>query len=118
MNRRRFLASVPLALLYVRTGQALAQVPAAAGLRVLAARRSFRFGSAIDLQNIKDPIAAEIYIDNVNSITPRNELKWSATEKRPGVFSFGSADGCICAQKQHEGLWPYADLVSRPGLGV
>ncbi|MGO8654757.1 endo-1,4-beta-xylanase, partial [Rhizobium ruizarguesonis] len=82
MKRRRFLASVPLALLYVRTGQALAQVPAAAGLRALADKKSVRFGSAIDLQNINDPIASEIYIDNVNSITPRNELKWNATEKR------------------------------------
>lgn len=54
MNRRRFLASVPLALLYVRTGQALAQMPAAAGLRALADKKSFRFGSAIDLQNIND----------------------------------------------------------------
>lgn len=94
MNRRRFLASVPLALLYVRAGR-LAQAPAAAGLRVLADRKSFRFGSAIDLQNINDPIAAEIYIDNVNSITPRNELKWNSTEKRPGVFSFNSADRMV-----------------------
>ncbi|WP_245372636.1 endo-1,4-beta-xylanase [Rhizobium leguminosarum] len=41
-------------------------------------------------------------------ITPRNELKWSATEKRPGVFSFGSADRMVHLRaKQHEGLWPY-----------
>ncbi|MBY5880626.1 endo-1,4-beta-xylanase [Rhizobium ruizarguesonis] len=101
MKRRHFLASVPLALLYVRTGQALAQVPAAAGLRPLADKKSFRFGSAIDLQNIDDPIASEIYIDNVNSITPRNELKWNATEKRPGVFSFGSADRMVAFARKN-----------------
>ncbi|MBX5160043.1 MULTISPECIES: endo-1,4-beta-xylanase [unclassified Rhizobium] len=102
MNRRRFLASVPLALLYANAGHVLAQVPSAGGLRALADGKAFRFGSAIDLQNISDPIASEIYINNVNSITPRNELKWNATEKRPGVFSFRNADRMVAfAQKNN-----------------
>jgi len=92
MNRRRFLASIPLALLYANAGDVLAQVAPARGLRAVADSKAFRFGSAIDLQNINDPIASRIYTDNVNSITPRNELKWNATEKRPGVFSFKNAD--------------------------
>ncbi|EJT04697.1 endo-1,4-beta-xylanase [Rhizobium sp. CCGE 510] len=95
MNRRRFLASVPFALLYANAGHVLAQGPSVKGLRALADGKALRFGSAIDLQNIGDPIASEMYIDNVNSITPRNELKWNATEKRPGVFSFENADRMV-----------------------
>ncbi|MBB3917400.1 endo-1,4-beta-xylanase [Rhizobium fabae] len=101
MNRRRFLASVPLALLYARAGAALAQTPPAADLRALADRKSFRFGSAIDPRDIADPAAAQIYIDNVNSITPRNELKWNATEKRPGVFSFADADRMVAFARKN-----------------
>ncbi|MBP2444514.1 endo-1,4-beta-xylanase [Rhizobium leguminosarum] len=88
--------------MYANAGHVLAQVPAARGLRALADGKAFRFGSAIDLQNISDPIASEMYIDNVNSITPRNELKWNATEKRPGVFSFKNADRMVAfAQKNN-----------------
>ncbi|MBB4190715.1 endo-1,4-beta-xylanase [Rhizobium aethiopicum] len=101
MNRRRFLASVPLALLSARAGQALAQVPPSAGLRALADRKSFRFGSAIDPEDVGNPIASQIYIDNVNSITPRNQLKWNATEKRPGVFSFGPADQIVAFARKN-----------------
>lgn len=101
MDRRRFLASVPLALLYAQAGQALAQVPPAAGLRALADRKSFRFGSAIDPENINNPITSQIYIENVNSITPRNALKWTATEKTPGVFNFGSADRMVAFATQN-----------------
>lgn len=100
MNRRRFLASVPLALLYANASHVLAQAPSAGGLRALADGKAFRFGSAIDLQNISDPVASEIYIDNVNSITPRNELKWNATETRPGVFSFRNADRMVALRKK------------------
>ncbi|AGS23016.1 endo-1,4-beta-xylanase [Rhizobium etli] len=95
MNRRRFLASIPLALLCAGAGQALAQVPPSAGLRALADRKSFRFGSAIDPEDVGNSIASQMYIDNVNSITPRNQLKWNATEKMPGVFSFGPADQVV-----------------------
>lgn len=101
MNRRRFLASVPLALLYAHAGEVLAQVLPASGLRALADNKSFRFGSAIDPQNINDPAASELYIDNVNSITPRNELKWNATEKRPGVFSFANADRMVAFARKN-----------------
>ncbi|MBX4888217.1 endo-1,4-beta-xylanase [Rhizobium bangladeshense] len=101
MNRRRFLASVPLALLYARAGQTLAQVPPSAGLRALADGKSFRFGSAIDAEDVNNPIASQLYIDNVNSITPRNELKWNATEKRPGVFSFGPADRLVAFARKN-----------------
>ncbi|MBY4609637.1 endo-1,4-beta-xylanase [Rhizobium sp. 9T] len=95
MNRRGFLASLPLALSCVQAGAVLATVPAKAGLRALADSKSFRFGSAIDLQNIGDPGACELYVENVNSITPRNELKWKATEKSPGIFSFAGADRVV-----------------------
>lgn len=101
MNRRRFLASIPLALSCVQAGAAPARVPVKPGLRALADSKSFRFGSAIDLQNIGDPAACDLYLDNVNSITPRNELKWKATEKSPGVFSFGAADRMVAFERKN-----------------
>ncbi|MBX5143418.1 endo-1,4-beta-xylanase [Rhizobium lentis] len=102
MNRRRFLAATPLALLYVSAETVLAKLPSEARLRALADSKSFRFGSAIDPQTISDPVASELYVENVNSITPRNDLKWSATEKNPGVFSFASADRLVAfAQKNN-----------------
>ncbi|ANL66886.1 glycoside hydrolase family 10 protein [Rhizobium phaseoli] len=101
MNRRRFLASVPLALSCFHAGAVLARTPAKPGLRAIADSKSFRFGSAIDLQNISDPAACELYVDNVNSITPRNELKWKATEKSPGVFSFGGADRMVAFARKN-----------------
>ncbi|WP_064684907.1 endo-1,4-beta-xylanase [Rhizobium bangladeshense] len=101
MNRREFLASIPLALSCVQAGTVLARAPAEAGLRALADSKSFRFGSAIDLQNIGDPGACEFYVENVNSITPRNELKWKATEKSPGVFSFTGADRVVAFARKN-----------------
>ncbi len=95
MKRRQFLAGASLSVLapYL-SGDAFAQSNNA-GLRNIAAKKGFRFGSAIDFDDVRDEHRAALFIANVNSLTPRNDLKWTAVEKRPGVFEFGAADAIV-----------------------
>ncbi len=95
MNRRQFLINAPLSMLLLSVpGLALAQDDKW-GVRSLADERGFRFGSAIDFNDVGDEQRAARFVSFVNSITPRNELKWMAVEKRPGSFDFRAADAIV-----------------------
>lgn len=62
------------------------------GLRALADARGMLFGTAVEGRDIRNPAAAALIRADCNVIVPRNALKWNATEKRQGKFSFGEAD--------------------------
>lgn len=90
MFRRSFLASAVAFVIQSRSTSAKEL-----GLRRLATSKSFRFGSAIDPDLLDLPEAVSIYRDMVNSLTPRNQLKWTATERAPGKFTFEKADRIV-----------------------
>ncbi|WP_416068428.1 endo-1,4-beta-xylanase [Rhizobium sp. ZK1] len=75
-------------------------------LRNLADRKGFRFGSAIDYQNLQDEWLKDLYRTHCNSLTARNSMKWVGTERSPGKFTFGQADA-IVAFAEAEGMKSY-----------
>jgi endo-1,4-beta-xylanase len=63
-----------------------------AGLRAIADAKGISFGSAVDGKFLKNDAYAAQLKRECNTVVPRNALKWSATEPRPGSFRFGEAD--------------------------
>jgi endo-1,4-beta-xylanase len=71
------------------------------GLRALADAKGIAFGSAVDGSRLKDSAYANQLTTECNTIVPRNALKWSVTEKRPGEFGFGEADAIARFAEEH-----------------
>ena len=103
LRRRELLAGV----LATAALTAFPRISGAAGapdmsLRELANAKKLRFGSAIDPALLKQPEYAALVAAQCNTIVPRNALKWSTTERRPGVFGFGEADAAMAFATSHK----------------
>jgi endo-1,4-beta-xylanase len=76
---------------------ALAQTPAPTATPTTlkdAFRGAFVIGAAINTNQItgKDTIGDALLVQQFNSISPENALKWEAVHPRPGVYDFALAD--------------------------
>ena len=108
MQRRELLkAAAGAAVGLIGTGYFnAASAQTEVSLRSLADKKGFRFGSAIDYQNLKDEWLKDLYRRHCNSLTARNALKWVGTERSPGKFGFDEADAII-AFAEAEGMKSY-----------
>jgi len=68
------------------------QASAADDVALRSLGRGIRFGAAIDPEDLKDPVMRSLFQRHCSSLTPRNALKWTGTEKQPGVIQFDDAD--------------------------
>jgi len=103
LTRRQLLvgaAGVAAMSMIPKTSRAEADVPPS--LRKLADSKHLTFGSAIDPSLLKKPDFAALVVEQCNTVVPRNSLKWSSTEKRPGDFEFGEADAAVAFAAQHQ----------------
>lgn len=50
-----------------------------------------RIGAAVSRGGIDDPSVKKVILDNFNTLTPENELKFNSTEPQRGVFDFSQA---------------------------
>ncbi|MBQ5312397.1 MAG: endo-1,4-beta-xylanase [Oscillospiraceae bacterium] len=58
----------------------------------------FRIGAAVSCRNVDS--YADILPQHFNSITPENEMKYSATEPEEGIFTFDNADKIFGAARK------------------
>jgi endo-1,4-beta-xylanase len=91
IDRRKFLLGLFASAAAASSTRAFAVAPDS-GLRTIADAKGISFGSAVDGKFLKDEAYAAQLKRECNMIVPRNGLKWSATERRPGSFGFGEAD--------------------------
>lgn len=93
MTRRDVLAGAAVAAPLGSPAQRVANP--ASGLRRLADAKGFRFGAAIDSAALAIPELLDLYQRNCNSVTPRNALKWPATEAIPKRFTLDVQDKIV-----------------------
>lgn len=94
VNRIHRAAAVGAAFaLAVGAGIAITTLPSSAAttLGAAAAATGRTFGAAVS-NNLGDPQYVDILDTQFTGVTPENEMKWDATERTPGVFSFAAAD--------------------------
>lgn len=78
---------------YENTNAAIANYETTSTLRQLAATKGMLYGAAISSDALqKEPDYAKLLASECSIATPNGELKWSATEAKPGVFTFELAD--------------------------
>lgn len=96
LSRRSVLAGMAaVAVSAVSARSALLPVPPESQIASLARRKGVPFGSAIDGWDLEHPDLLALYKAHCTSLTPRNAMKWNATEKRRAVFNFEEADKLI-----------------------
>jgi hypothetical protein len=98
-------------------------VATACELRTEAAKADLLIGSgAINPAYLDDPKFAKTLAEQFNSLSPENELKWSFTERQPGVFDFsklmhrydGKIDRWTSSRAWSLGAYPSPASVSKP----
>ncbi|MBD9388217.1 endo-1,4-beta-xylanase [Agrobacterium sp. AGB01] len=97
LSRRNFLLSLAAATLSapaIHPANAFS-VPAANRIAPLAQQKGVFFGSAIDSSDLQHDDLKALYVDHCTSLTPRNAMKWAATEKRRAKFDFTDADKIV-----------------------
>jgi endo-1,4-beta-xylanase len=96
-SRRKFLlgaAATALSTHAIQRAEAFS-VPSQDMIAPLAKRKGVFFGSAIDPGDLGHNDLKALYIDHCTSLTPRNAMKWTATEKRRAKFDFTDADKIV-----------------------
>ncbi|MFF3328025.1 endo-1,4-beta-xylanase [Streptomyces sp. NPDC002888] len=76
---------------------------AASTLGSAAAGKGRYFGAAVAANHLGESPYATTLDTEFSSVTPENEMKWDATERTRGSFSFGSADQ-IVSHAQSKGM--------------
>lgn len=66
--------------------------PQPLSLARVAAANGLRFGSAMRLDALADPVVRELLIDNCATLTPELEFKWAAVAPAAGRYDFAAAD--------------------------
>lgn len=95
LARRTFLlALAALSTPAVHSAKAF-MVPRDNRIAPLASKKGVLFGSAIDQRDLDHGDLKALYIDHCTSLTPRNAMKWTATEKRRAKFEFAVADKLV-----------------------
>lgn len=84
-----------------------------------------RVGAAIDEGDLRDPALRALYRRHCSSLTPRNALKWVATERRRGEPNYAGAERLVSFAREigagtygHVLLWyhvpGWVDAITRP----
>ncbi|WP_327596397.1 endo-1,4-beta-xylanase [Streptomyces chartreusis] len=68
---------------------------AASTLGAAAAEKGRYFGAAVAANHLGESAYVSTLNAEFNSVTPENEMKWDATERTRGTFTFGSADQVV-----------------------
>ena len=68
---------------------------AASTLGAAAAEKGRYFGAAVAANHLGESAYVSTLNTEFNSVTPENEMKWDATERTRGTFTFGSADQVV-----------------------
>lgn len=90
LSRRSVIAAGGMAAALSLAGAGRSMQRPAAGLK--SAARGLRVGAAIDAEDLRDPAMRALFQQHCSSLTPRNALKWTATERRRGAFNYGEAE--------------------------
>ncbi|MEU0179445.1 non-reducing end alpha-L-arabinofuranosidase family hydrolase [Streptomyces massasporeus] len=69
--------------------------PKASTLGAQAAQSGRYFGTAVAAGKLSNGVYTGILDREFNSVTPENEMKWDATERSRGSFTFGPADQIV-----------------------
>jgi endo-1,4-beta-xylanase len=72
-----------------------AAAPKASTLGAQAAQSGRYFGTAVAAGKLSNGVYTGILDREFNSVTPENEMKWDATERSRGSFTFGPADQIV-----------------------
>lgn len=98
LGRRRASVLAVLAIGALVTPAAATAVPDAVRASTLgaqAAQSGRYFGTAVAAGRLGDGRYTSILDREFNSVTPENEMKWDATERSRGSFTFGPADQIV-----------------------
>jgi endo-1,4-beta-xylanase len=75
---------------------------ASVSLREAAAPTKRKVGVAVATWFMSDPKYSEVTAREFDSLTAENEMKWYATEPKPGDFTFEAGDRLVEFAEKHE----------------